>query len=103
MRVSTCVAVALVISTVAPSAQSRESERASVLNIVQTFFDTMTAKDVAGARAILQPQGRFHAMRSRDGKPDVHAFANEEYFSDLQASKQVMRERTWNPAVRIHG
>jgi hypothetical protein len=42
-------------------------------------------------------------MRMRDGKPDVHAFANEEYFADLQASKQTMRERIWNPEVRIHG
>jgi hypothetical protein len=78
-------------------------EKDEVLKTVQTFFDTMAAKDVEGARAILQPQGRFHAMRMRDGKPDVRAFANEEYFADLQASKQRMRERTWNPDVSVHG
>ena len=74
-----------------------------MLKTVQAFFDTMAAKDVEGARAILQPQGRFHAMRMRDGKPDVRAFSNEEYFADLQASKQQMRERIWNPEVRVHG
>jgi hypothetical protein len=79
------------------------TERDAVLKTVQAFFDTMTAKDVDGARRILQPQGRFHAMRMRDGKPDVRAFANEEYFADLQASKQQMRERIWNPEVRVHG
>ena len=47
----------------------------------------MTAKDVEGARKILQPQGRFHAMRMRDGKPDVRAFSNEEYFATLQAGE----------------
>ena len=72
----------------------------AVLKTMQTFFDTMAAKDVEGARKILQPQGRFHAMRMRDGKPDVRAFSNEEYFADLQASKQKMRERIWNPEVR---
>ena len=42
-------------------------------------------------------------MRMRDGKPVVRAFSNEEYFADLKASKQAMRERIWNPEVRIHG
>jgi hypothetical protein len=84
-------------------AQSAVAEHDAVLKAVQVFFDTMNARDVDGAREILQPQGRFHAMRMQNGKPDVHAFANEEYFADLQASKQTMRERIWNPDVRIHG
>jgi hypothetical protein len=84
-------------------AQSPNSERDAVLKTVQAFFDTMTARDVEAARKVLQPQGRFHAMRMRDGKPDVRAFANEEYFADLQASRQKMQERIWNPDVRVHG
>jgi hypothetical protein len=83
--------------------QASAPDRDAIMKTVQAFFDTMNARDVEGARKVLQPQGRFHAMRMRDGKPDVHAFANEEYLADLQASKQVMRERTWNPEVRIHG
>lgn len=78
-------------------------EREAILKVVQAFFDTMTAQDVDGARKILQPQGRFHALRMRDGKPDVRAFANEEYLADLKSGKQKMRERIWNPDVRIHG
>ena len=70
---------------------------------MQTFFDTMAAKDVEGARRILQPQGRFHGMSIRDGKPVVRAFSNEEYFADLQASKQKMRERIWNPEIKVNG
>ena len=84
-------------------AQSSNTERDAVLKTVQMFFDTMTAKDVEGARQVLQEQGRFHAMRMRDGKPDVRAFSNEEYFADLKASKQLMRERIWDPEVRISG
>jgi hypothetical protein len=78
-------------------------DRDAVLKTVQSFFDTMTARDVEGARKILQPQGRFHAMRMRDGKPDARAFSNEEYFATLQAGDQKMRERMWNPEVRVHG
>jgi Putative lumazine-binding len=79
------------------------SEREAVLTAVQAFFDTMTARDVEGARKILQPQGRFHATRIRDGKPEIRSFSNEEYFADLQSSKTRMQERIWNPDVRIHG
>ncbi|HUQ86163.1 MAG TPA: nuclear transport factor 2 family protein [Vicinamibacterales bacterium] len=84
-------------------AQSSNPEQDAVMKALQMFFDTMTAKDIEGARKVLQPQGRFHAMRIRDGKPDVRAFSNEEYFADLQASKQKMRERIWNPQVRVDG
>ncbi len=109
MRFSAIVMTLLAVSSVHAQpldfAQGKPAtaERDAVLKTVQAFFDTMTARDVAGARAILQPQGRFHAMRMRDGKPDVRAFSNEEYFADLQAAKQKMRERIWNPEVRIHG
>ena len=83
--------------------QAPDPERDAVLKTVQAFFDTMTAKDVEGARKVLQEQGRFHAMRMRDGKPDVRAFSNEEYFADLKSSKQKMQERIWNPDVKISG
>src|SRR5262245_6163386 len=73
------------------------------MKTVQAFFDTMTARDVEGARNVLQPQGRFNAMSMKDGKPDVRAFANEEYLADLQASKRKMQERVWSPDVRING
>lgn len=79
------------------------TDHAAVLKTMQAFFDTMSARDIEGARAILQPQGRFHAMSMKDGKPDVRAFANEEYFAQLEASKQKMQERIWDPDVRING
>jgi len=83
-----------------PAAQERDA----VMKTVQAFFDTMTASDVEGARQVLQPQGRFHAMSMKDGKPEVRAFSNEEYFAILQENaKQKRQERIWNPDVRING
>ena len=102
MRILAILAMVLCLGGVA-RAQPAAAEREAVLKVMQAFFDTMAAKDIEGARKILQPQGRFHAMRMRDGKPDVRAFSNEEYFADLKASKPAMRERMWNPEVRIHG
>lgn len=95
------IAVALIVG--AQGAQGAQGDREAVMKTVQAFFDTMTARDIEGARQVLQPQGRFHAMSIKDGKPEVRAFANEEYFAQLQASKQKMQERIWNPDVRING
>ena len=73
------------------------------MKALQVFFDTMTARDVEGARNILVPQGRFHVMDLVKPKSEPRSFANEEYFAQLQASKQTMRERIWNAEVRVHG
>jgi len=98
------VLIIILFAVASPIARAQNTtDRDAVLKTVQAFFDTMSAKDVDGARKILMPQGRFHAMRMRDGKPDPRAFSNEEYFANLQASKQTMRERMWNPEVRVHG
>jgi hypothetical protein len=90
------------IATAVTNAQS-VSERDAVLKAVQVFFDTMTAKDVDGARAILLPQGRFHAMATAKPGTEPRALSTEEYLAQLQQSKQTMRERIWNPEVRVHG
>ena len=102
MRAVLIVMIVLIVSAPA-RAQSSIAEHEAVLKTMQMFFDTMTSKDIEGARKILQPQGRFHALRMRDGKQDVRAFSHEEYFADLQASKQKMRERIWNPEVKVNG
>lgn len=103
MHAAAVLIVTLVLGSITGSAQTSSPDRDAILKTAQAFFDTMTARDVDGARAVLQPQGRFHAMSTRNGKPDVRAFANEEYFADLKASTNTMRERIWNPDVRIHG
>ena len=102
MRFITILTLCL-IGVAGVRAQAPDAEKDAVLKTVQAFFDTMTAADVEGARQILQPQGRFHAMRMRDGKPEIRSLSNEEYLAQLKASQQKMRERMWNPEVRIHG
>ena len=79
------------------------AERDAVVALVQAFFDTMAAKDVEGARRILLPEVRFHAVRQQDGAPRLRTFTNEEYLKGLSGGKQTVRERMWNPEVRIRG
>ena len=100
MRIATMAALATVAIFNVPIAAQTSTDRDAILRTLQVFFDTMTAKDIEGARKILMPLGRFHAVRMRDG--NVTALSNEEYLAELQQRKETMRERIWNPEVRIH-
>jgi hypothetical protein len=90
----------LIALAASPARSQNAGERDAVLKALQVFFETMTARDVEGARAILVPQGRFHVM---DQKGEPRSLSNEEYLAQLKASQQTMTERIWNPEVRIHG
>lgn len=82
---------------------SATTDRDAVLAVVQAFFDTMAARDVAGARRILIPEGRLYAIRQQDGKSIIRARTHQEYLAELERSKKSLRERMWNPEVRIQG
>jgi hypothetical protein len=87
----------------ATSSAQNQADRDAVLTIVQMFFDTMTARDVDGARKIMIPEGRFFAIEMRKANAAPQSFTNEEYFARLQKGKASNRERMWNPEVRVHG
>jgi hypothetical protein len=101
MRVA-LISILIVLTSSFTNAQATADQDA-VLKAVQVFFDTMTARDVEGARNVLVPQGRFHVMNLVKPDSEPRSFSNEEYFAQLQASKQTMRERIWSPQVRVHG
>jgi hypothetical protein len=89
--------------TAVSAQEPSDAERAAVLAVVQTFFDAMAAQDVDGARRILVPEGRFFALGEQDGNPTVRSFTNDDYLKRLAGRKQKVRERMWNPEVRIRG
>ena len=84
-----------------------EADRQAILAVVQAFFDTMAAKDATTARQqILLPEGRFHVVGDQSGKAGksrIRTFTVEEYLFDLPVMKSRVRERMWNPDVRIRG
>jgi hypothetical protein len=95
----------IVLITIVPATSTGQSDRDrdAVLKIVQMFFDTMTARDVDGARKIMVPEGRFFAMEMRKPQAAPQSFTNDEYFARLQKGKPSNRERIWKPEVRVHG
>jgi hypothetical protein len=77
--------------------------RGAVLAAVQRFFDTMASRDVAGASAVLLPEGRFVSVRVVDGKIVTRGFTNREYLDRLAGRKEEVLERLWDPEVRVRG
>ena len=84
------------------SRPSASAESDAVLAVVQRFFETMAARDVDGARAILLPEGRFYSIRDSAGAAIVRTFTNAQYVTDLP-SMQGRLERMWDADVRIDG
>ena len=90
-------------SSFGQSVHDEGAERTSVLSVVQAFFDTMATRDVEKARSILVADGSFHSIQLQDGKLVRRDFTNQSYLDDLPKGTVRLRERIWNPEVRIHG
>jgi hypothetical protein len=87
----------------APAAPAETPAREAVLATVQRFFDTMAARDVKGATAVLLPEGRFFSTRVLSGKPVVRSSTHREYLDRLAGRKEEVLERTWQPEVKVRG
>jgi hypothetical protein len=91
--------ILLVAPAVLCLSQAPPEERL-VLAAVQRFFDAMEKRDPAIARTAVVPEGRYFAIRP-DGKTTSSALA--EFLERLPARKERLRERMFEPSVRVHG
>ncbi|MGH9787582.1 MAG: nuclear transport factor 2 family protein [Candidatus Acidiferrales bacterium] len=104
MRVLVLVAVAvLALPAGAQSAADATSEEAAVVAAVQKFFDSMAARDLEAARAVLLPEGRDHSVREGAEAPIIRSFTNEDFVERLATGTEDWLERMWEPKVLVHG
>ena len=92
----------ILVVALAASVAATPDEQA-VLAAVQSFFDTMAAKDVEGAKEVLVPEGRLFSVRAVDGEKVVRSSTNQEYLDRLANAQGNWLERMWKPEVRIQG
>lgn len=98
------MATAALLTPRAGEAQTDSSDRDAVLATVAAFFSTMTARDVEGARAVLEPEGRFFSVRpGADGEKVIRSFSNQSYLDGLAGETRRQLERIWSPRVQVHG
>lgn len=87
----------------APSlAGAQEAEREAVLAVVQEFFDTMTAADSAGARAVLLPEGVSWSRREAGDGASYRSRTNADYLAGMARWTSRYVERMWDPMVLVH-
>lgn len=95
--------MSLLVAAIVSLAFQAPPDEDAVLATVQRFFDTMAAKDVAGAREVLVPEGRLFSVRVVDGKKVVRSSTNQEYLDGLAKAEDDWLERMWDAEVRIRG
>ena len=103
MRPVIAVAALVAFPCLALGQNPATADREAVLAAVQKFFDTMTSRDVAGARSVLIPEGRSFAAVDGTAQPTFRSRSIQEYLDTLETRKEAFVERFWNPEVRIQG
>ena len=83
-------------------ARAQEDDREAILAVVQEFFDTMTAADSAGARAVMLPEGVSFGVREQADGLFLRSRSNADYIAALAGREERLVERMWDPTVLIH-
>ena len=99
-------ALLLACTPIAPLAQEPSAaEREAVLSVVQKFFDMLATRDVTVGGSILTPEARFVILgEPKPGEPQaVRSTTAQESLDRLGKDTRQLKERMWNPDVRIRG
>ena len=91
-----------ILAIAAVPVRAQEAEREVVLAVVQEFFDTMTAADSAGARAVMLPEGVNFGVREQADGLFLRSRSNADYIAGLAGREERVVERMWDPTVLIH-
>lgn len=90
-------------SSPGPSTEPDAAERDAVVAAVQTFFDGMTAADVATSRSVLLEGGSAWAIRGPADAPAPRLTSHEAYLEQLGRWSDRYVERMWEPVVLVEG
>jgi len=86
------------------SAIADESEdRAAVVDMVQAFFDAMTARDAVAMKSLLTSDGIFFGYQEGPDGLVVMTPTHEAYADGLAEPGPKLIERFWDPTVLLHG
>ncbi len=87
---------------VAPKVLQEEAEQEAVLAVVRKFFETMTAKDAAGASETLVAEGVFTSVRPGTDASASRTSPFAAYIEGLSSGTRLQEERMWDPVVTVH-
>lgn len=92
--------LALIVVMTTATADDVE-DRAAVMQVIDAFFVSMTAKDIDGMRQIMATDGVLHGYRETGEGDKMFSITHADYLQNLADSEGVPVERIWNPDINI--
>ena len=77
-------------------------DRATVVKMVQIFFDAMTERDVERMKSMLTPDGIFYGYREGPDGLLIVRPTHRAYADGLAQGDRKLVEQFWEPQVLIH-
>jgi len=77
-------------------------EKAAVVEVVRTFFEAMTAKDVEKSSAVMTADGVLYGYRENDAGLQIIRPTHADYLEGLATRENELIERFWEPTVLLH-
>jgi hypothetical protein len=77
-------------------------DQAAVVNMVQTFFDAMTDRDVDVMRTLLTTDGIFYGYRETADGLQITRPTHESFVAGIGERNNTLIERFWDPQILLH-
>ena len=103
MRKILSLLLLLVASPAAAQPEAPAADRGAVLDVVDGLFAAMLARDGAAVTELVEPQGLVTSVTMDAGASRVTSSSWAEFASRLPQAPAPIRERLFDPEVRIRG
>jgi len=78
-------------------------DQQNVVEVIDRFFDAMTARDVAAMRALMSADGMIYGYREDAEGLRIVRRSHGEYLDNLAIGSEKLIERYWEPRILLHG
>ena len=96
----------LIVAALATSLQAiadEAADREAVINVIDSFFESMTARDAERMRTLMTPDGIIYGYRESEEGVQIIRPTHREYLEDLANGEGRPVERYWDPQIMVSG
>lgn len=95
--------ITLLLAATSPAYADDASEQKAVLDVIDAFFESMTARDVERMRTLMTPDGIIYGYRESDEGLQIIRPTHADYLENLGDGEGTPVERYWEPEVMVSG
>lgn len=79
------------------------SDRKAVIDVIDAFFESMTARDVDRMRTLMTPDGILYGYSESAEGVQVVRPTHADYLDNLATGEGTPVERYWDPEIMLYG